>query len=170
MYCKVWRVEVLTGIVCSRLQLEQGKQTVRVVTGILLLLVLPVLLCLLIFAATDIGFNTCYFDPAFGGDPLLFQHLFWVFGHPEVYIIILPAFGLISDVLASSCHILNVFSTTSLVLATACIGLVGAYVWGHHRFAAGRGTDAKAYFTTATVLVALPTATKVFAWAVTYST
>lgn len=136
------------------------------ITALLLLLVLPVLLCLLLFAGADTVANTCFFEPVFGGDAVLFQHLFWIFGHPEVYIIILPGFGLVS----AMCAILartGAYGYISMTLAMLCIAFLGACVWAHHMFAAGMSGDARAYFTVVTIMIALPTATKIFNWSCT---
>ena len=136
------------------------------ITALLLLLVLPVLLCLLLFAGADTVANTCFFEPVFGGDAVLFQHLFWIFGHPEVYIIILPGFGLVS----AMCAILartGAYGYISMTLAMLCIAFLGVCVWGHHMFAAGMSGDARAYFTVVTIMIALPTATKIFNWSCT---
>ena len=137
-----------------------------VVTGILLLAVLPVLLCLILFVISDISYNTSLFDAVYGGDPLLFQHLFWIFGHPEVYIIILPAFGTVTLVL-SVCNV--TYGNQSMILAIIGIAVLGSVVWAHHMFAATLCYDTKAYFTVVTLMIALPTGTKIFNWSVTYS-
>ena len=115
-----------------------------VVTGLLLLLVLPVLLVLLLGVLSDVFINTSLFDSTMGGDPLLFQHLFWVFGHPEVYIIILPAFGMVSQTLSAFG---NVYGATSMILAIVGIAVLGSVVWAHHMFAATISVESKAYFT-----------------------
>lgn len=114
------------------------------VTGLLLLLVLPVLLVLLLGVLSDVYTNTSLFDSTFGGDPVLFQHLFWVFGHPEVYIIILPAFGLVSMTLSIAGY---VYGTASMSLAVLGIAVLGSVVWAHHMFAATLSLESKAYFT-----------------------
>ena len=114
------------------------------VTGLLLLLVLPVLLVLLLGVLSDVFINTSLFDSTFGGDPLLFQHLFWIFGHPEVYIIILPAFGLVSMTLSLAGF---VYGTHSMALAILGIAILGSLVWAHHMFAATLSAETKAYFT-----------------------
>ena len=137
-----------------------------VVTGILLLLVLPVLLCLILFVLSDISYNTSYFDPVYGGDPLFFQHLFWIFGHPEVYIIILPAFGTITLVFS---YTITTYGNLSMVLAIVGIAVLGSVVWAHHMFAATISLDSKAYFTIVTLMIALPTGTKVANWCTTYN-
>ena len=142
-----------------------------VITGILLLLVLPVLLCLIVLAIGDITYNSCFFDEAFGADPVFFQHLFWIFGHPEVYIIILPAFGLCSMCLSGTGITSTqapLYGQQSMILATCCIAVLGSCVWAHHMFAAGIAGDTKAYFTVVTLMIALPTGTKIFNWSITY--
>merc|ERR1712032_1646835 len=99
--------------------------------GVLLLLTLPVLTAALGILLADLHFNTIYFDPAFGGDPVLYQHFFWFFGHPEVYILIIPAFGIISQVISNISEKI-IFGTQSMILAMTCISILGSIVWGHH--------------------------------------
>ena len=112
---------------------------------------------------TDLHFNTIYFDPAFGGDPVLYQHFFWFFGHPEVYILIIPAFGIISQVISSLSQKI-LFGNQSMVLAMGCISVLGSLVWGHHIYTLGLEADTRAYFTAVTMMISLPTGTKVFNW------
>merc|ERR1712032_614708 len=108
----------------------------------------------------DLHSNTLFFDPIFGGDPVLYQHLFWFFGHPEVYILIIPAFGIISIIISGIAQ--------KMIFAMSCISLLGSVVWGHHMYTAGLETDTRAYFTGVTILISLPTGTKIFNWLSTY--
>merc|ERR1712138_20302 len=137
------------------------------ITGGMLLLVLPVLSGALLMVIADLHSNTLFFDPVFGGDPVFYQHLFWFFGHPEVYILIIPAFGVISIVISAVAQKI-IFGNQSMILAMSCISLIGSIVWGHHMYTVGLETDTRAYFTGVTILISLPTGTKIFNWLCTY--
>jgi cytochrome c oxidase subunit 1 len=138
-----------------------------VLVGYMLVIVLPILAGSLFMILCDLHYNTLFFDPLYGGDPVFYQHVFWFFGHPEVYILIVPAFGIISNVLSEHINVI-LFGYQSMILAMSCISYLGSLVWSHHMFTVGMEIDSRAYFMSSTMLISLPTGSKLFNWLCTY--
>lgn len=138
-----------------------------IITSILLILSLPVLARGITITLTDINFKTIFFNPRGNGNPIIFQHLFWFFGHPEVYILILPGFGIISQIINQETNKIKNFSKLNIIFAILTIRLIGFIVWRHHIFTVGIDINTQIYFITTTIIIAVPTGIKIFSWLIT---
>uniref|UniRef100_UPI002E760D39 cytochrome oxidase subunit 1 n=1 Tax=Haemoproteus nisi TaxID=3104273 RepID=UPI002E760D39 len=139
-----------------------------IITSVMLIITLPVLTGGLLMLLSDLHFNTLFFDPTFSGDPVLYQHLFWFFGHPEVYVIVIPIFGMVSHLMCNNyCRVL--IGDRSMVLAMFSIAFLGSLVWAHHMYTTSIEADAKCFFSIITISIAIPTGTKLFNWVCTYA-
>jgi len=138
-----------------------------ILIGYMLIIVLPILAGSLLMILSDLHYNTIFFDSLYGGDPIFYQHIFWFFAHPEVYILMIPSFGLLSNILSEHINVI-LFGYQSMILAMSCITYLGSLVWSHHMFTIGMEIDSKTYFISSTLLISLPTSSKMFNWLCTY--
>ena len=138
-----------------------------ILVGYMLIIVLPILAGSLLMILSDLHYNTIFFDSLYGGDPIFYQHIFWFFAHPEVHILMIPSFGLLSNILSEHINVI-LFGYQSMILAMSCITYLGSLVWSHHMFTIGMEIDSKTYFISSTLLISLPTSSKMFNWLCTY--